>query len=280
VGVGATGAAFLLRRDKGGLGNWGREQILLPNERQNGERFGEALTMRDEWIAIGAPGRKNGDGKQTGAVELFLLTGSANSPAEYSSQLAYDAFTRFGDALALGNRTLLVGDDQYDPTTSTVVVVSLMNHRERWGFDMFHDDVFNPALEATVWGDGADRDGDGAPTILEYLMGSSPVWGLDRPTYETAVLPGVTPGSKLLRLRFRKADWPAGAEYGLEPEWSFDLKTWYPSGEGPAPGMEKTIEQVVVVSGGIIFETWIIDAYLEVSDAEPQAYLRLAAHKR
>jgi hypothetical protein len=210
---------------------------------------------------------------------LFLPAGFAHAPAEYGLLLAYDAFTRFGDTLALGNFTLLIGEDQYDPTLSSVAVVALMNHRERWEFDMFHEDVFDPALDATVWGNGADRDGDGTPTLLEYLLGFSPVWGLDRPTYEPAVLPGAAPGTELLRLRFRKARWPAGSDYTLEPEWSFDLKNWYRSGDGPLPGMEKTIEQVVFMSGGIIFETSIVDAYLEVSDTEPQAYLRLAARK-
>ncbi len=278
VAAGATGAAYLLRYDQGGPGNWGREQILLPRELQDGERFGHAVALDGEWIAVGAPGRKAMNGTPTGAVETFLLGADTTSPAETGIQLAYAGFTRFGSSLALGGNTLLVGDDMTFPGSSSVEVFALMNHRERWGYDNFNALVFEPALEATIWGDLADRDHDGLPTLLEYLMGSSPTRAEPAP-YETTVVSGMSPGLKFLRLRYRKARWPSRADYVLEPQWSFDLANWFRSGEGPTPLTVKIIEQVVS-EDGYPYDSWLIDAYLNVSAGEPRAYLRLVATKR
>lgn len=110
-------------------------------------------------------------------------------------------------------------------------------------------DLDDPALEATVWGDAADPDGDGVINLIEFATGGNPnattgmplAWHLD-------------PLSGLWRARYT-------ARAALLPdfmrlEWSNDMETWSSAG----------VEQTPV---SLQHDVEVIECSIESLDADP-----------
>ena len=65
----APGFAYIFERNAGGDGNWGQTAQLSENEVN--DSFGTAVGIRDEVVAVGAPGHSEGGLSSTGAVYIF-----------------------------------------------------------------------------------------------------------------------------------------------------------------------------------------------------------------
>ena len=104
--------------------------------------------------------------------------------------------------------------------------LELPTHYGRWLKRQFDPaDLANQALEAAVWGVGADLDGDGLSTLVEYYMRLDP----DDPDAAGAITGGfAAPG--VLELCYRKSKDP-NLTATCEAEWSEQLLTWKKSGE-------------------------------------------------
>lgn len=89
----------------------GQDLLLPANEANPGDRFGEALAIRDNWLAVGAPGKDGG----RGAVYVYERTALQTwTPRQKLVPLANQPEGRFGSAVSLiersdGQLLLMVG---------------------------------------------------------------------------------------------------------------------------------------------------------------------------
>jgi hypothetical protein len=92
-----------------------------------------------------------------------------------------------------------------------------------WRTIYFSPDVLsNPDLEATVWGDNADADGDGVTNIREYLFGTNPLSADPGDATEIQITPSGNPDTVLVTYNRRVDDWHLS--YALQT--SSDFYTW------------------------------------------------------
>lgn len=91
-----AGAVHLFRADGDG---WSEDGFLVGTGARTGDRFGSALALSGDLLAVGAPGRDE-DGSGSGAVYLFRRSGDAWQ--EETVLFAPDGSTgaRFGTSLA------------------------------------------------------------------------------------------------------------------------------------------------------------------------------------
>lgn len=72
-----VGAVYLFQKDQGGADNWGEIKRLTPNGGYiDGEKFGAAVAMGPDRVAVGVPQDSNGHGG-TGEVQVFGRNGTA-----------------------------------------------------------------------------------------------------------------------------------------------------------------------------------------------------------
>ena len=91
---------------------WQGAQQLLPGMGSDGARFGSALALSGNWLAIGSPTASSG-----GVVTLYQLVGSTWQFDRTIANPSPPQGDRFGDALALTSDRLVVGDP-FDDTQS------------------------------------------------------------------------------------------------------------------------------------------------------------------
>jgi hypothetical protein len=106
-----AGAVHVFASDATG---WSEESILVGDDGRTGDRFGSALALRGELLAVGAPGRDE-DGSWAGAVYLYQRDGPGWR--EVASLFAPDAASgsRFGTSVAfLDDERLAVGASGHD----------------------------------------------------------------------------------------------------------------------------------------------------------------------
>lgn len=129
-----------------------------------------------------------------------------------------------------------------------IVATSEHHTIDAWQGGFFSaEDRANPALEATVWGDNADPDGDGLPNLLEFALNLSPVvndsGGVLAPYLRS------DGGTERLALTVSRR---LGTDVTLELEASSDLVTWETIG-GPAStsaaGTTATFEDTTALGG-------------------------------
>lgn len=127
-----TGAAYVFRLIDGA---WVEEQKLFADDGVTLDRFGEAAAIDGEWIAIGAPFRRD-DTIRGGAVYLFRLGDSGWHQAAKlrAPNPAHDDL--FGSELALDGDRLVVGanlDDELGTNAGAVYVYRL--DFDQWGLE-------------------------------------------------------------------------------------------------------------------------------------------------
>lgn len=110
-GGGNQGRVFVYERDLGGPGNWGRRQVLVPADIENEDRFGTAVAISGNLLAVGAPQwdrPATSTSSNDGAVYLFRRDPTTGFWIEW--RLLTDATSsgsRLGDQVALDGSTLL-----------------------------------------------------------------------------------------------------------------------------------------------------------------------------
>ena len=95
----------------------------------------------------------------------------------------------------------------------------------RWRAQYFSAaDLANPALEATLWGDGADPDGDGFRNNAEFTMGSGPRNSASRPVQIATLFTDPASSQTYLRMTCSLREGIAALSYTAKG--SDDLATW------------------------------------------------------
>lgn len=108
----AQGSAYVLERNQGGANKWGLVKILLASGGAANDRFGSAVTISGDKIAVGAPLGDVDANPNQGAVYLFERNaGGANNWGEIKKLTAADgaAQEEFGNALDISGSTIVVG---------------------------------------------------------------------------------------------------------------------------------------------------------------------------
>jgi len=121
VGAEGADAAYLYRRNHGGIDNWGEAAILTSSDGQPFDSFGYAVSLDGEFAAVGAT---DADGAVTdsGAVYLFQRNiGGADNWGEMIKLQASDGALDdgFGHAVAISGHRLWCGAPYDDDVTAS-----------------------------------------------------------------------------------------------------------------------------------------------------------------
>ena len=106
------GSVYLFSRNQGGADNWGQVTAVTASDAAAGDHFGAALSLGPDALVVGAPLDDGIAGVDQGAVYLYYRnSGGSDAWGEHLKVTASGgaASARFGSAVALNQRTLLVG---------------------------------------------------------------------------------------------------------------------------------------------------------------------------
>ena len=134
AGVPRAGVVCLFERSVGGHGaghgdghgaSWRHRMTLHAPDPMTGQRFGEAVALHGGTLVVGAPGQRVAGQTAVGAAHVFELTpGPALEGPTWAHSLAFQpagdddrvAWSRLGEAVAVGGETVVVGAPGADPT--------------------------------------------------------------------------------------------------------------------------------------------------------------------
>lgn len=122
------------------------------------------------------------------------------------------------------------------------------------------DELENPILEATVWGDLADPDGDGLPNLLEYAIGTDPRAPGAAPA--ALVVDDTEPSARRLMLTYTRQKRASAAGLVYRVEWSDTL--------APDSWSELTVEETIASTSDT---TETVNASVPANS--PRRFLRL-----
>ena len=115
------------RRQEGGADNWGEWMRIAPTNLPGSSRFGYAVALQGDLLAVGAPG--------AGAVFLFQRHhGGSNAWGEilrWSPSGAGANGADFGWSVALSDSTLIVGAPKFNGNTATTGCEGRVFHFQR-----------------------------------------------------------------------------------------------------------------------------------------------------
>ena len=106
-----AGAAYVLGRNQGGVGNWGEVKKLIASDAQAGDQFGISVAVSGNTAVVGAR-REAAGGLGAGAAYVFQRDqGGADNWGELKKLTAPDAEAGddFGVSVAVGGDTVVVG---------------------------------------------------------------------------------------------------------------------------------------------------------------------------
>lgn len=97
---------------------WTKRQTLRPStlsgqlDEKGSGTFGAALAISDDWLAIGAPGRKNDAeaADEAGAIYLYKRTQNAREPWALQQTILGERGGRLGTSLAINDKVLVAGE--------------------------------------------------------------------------------------------------------------------------------------------------------------------------
>jgi len=107
----ASGAAYVFERDLGAPGAWGLSRVLLPDDAEQGDEFGEAVALSGDTLVVGAT-RDDDVGHDSGSAYVFERDlGGLDAWGQIAKLTASDgtAIARFGTPVALAGDTVIVG---------------------------------------------------------------------------------------------------------------------------------------------------------------------------
>jgi len=121
VGAPYADAAYLYRRNHGGIDNWGEAAILTASDGQAFDRFGYAVSLDAEFAAVGAT-KGSGVVAESGAVYLYQRNiGGADNWGEAIKLQAADGAEddAFGHSVAISGHRLWCGAPYDDDVTAS-----------------------------------------------------------------------------------------------------------------------------------------------------------------
>lgn len=116
-GISNVGVVYLFDRDEGGVNNWGEIRRLQAADPVANSRFGRALAISGDRIAVGCPDLAVDGQSRKGAVYLFERNaGGDNNWGQAGKISPADGLRNdyFGRALALDRDLLIVGSNEHD----------------------------------------------------------------------------------------------------------------------------------------------------------------------
>ncbi|MFT4546628.1 MAG: hypothetical protein ACI9MB_000571, partial [Verrucomicrobiales bacterium] len=174
----------------------GSEIEALPFVGFGKEPIGEAICFSadgDGYYTVGE--------KPNASIEL---------PLYYYPRLPPDAAPRF---------SVTVSDGDLSDGPHEALIILADSPKDAWRQSHFApEELGNPDLESSLWGDLADPDSDGGSNLVEYALGTDPRRA------DTADNPRVTaaPGSLTLLYEMDTAK----TDISLQPQLSSDLRSW------------------------------------------------------
>ncbi len=180
-----TGTVYVFTRNQGGADTWGQIRIVRPDDGQTNDRFGSAVSLNGDTLAVGAPGEDGGAGDPTadaGAAYVFARNqGGADNWGLVRTLHAADMQVgdRFGSAIGLNGDTLAVGAPGEDggagnPTTDAGAAYVFA--RNQGGADAWGEvrRLHAPDLQANDWfGTAVSLDGDTLAVSAPYEDGGA-----------------------------------------------------------------------------------------------------------
>ncbi len=191
------GSAYVFARDQGTPGAWGLVKQLQPWDGETDDRFGSAVSISGDIIAVGVPGDdENGYG--SGSVSVFHRDqGGVDAWGQVAEIVPLDGASGdgFGNAVSLSSDTLIVGavgdDDNGYAAGAAYVFGRNQGGTDAWGqvakltaSDGAEDDRFG--TEVALCGDivvvGAFADDDngvtsGSAYVFDRSQGGANQWG-------------------------------------------------------------------------------------------------------
>jgi PKD repeat protein/uncharacterized membrane protein len=120
-----SGSAYIFYRDQGGTDNWGQVRKILPDDGGVDDRFGSALTVREDTIVVASPWHDTGGSLDQGAAYVFYrYQDGGDRWGQAAKVYASDGASedQFGYAVTISGDTLVVGaryDDDYGDSSGS-----------------------------------------------------------------------------------------------------------------------------------------------------------------
>ncbi|MCB0170160.1 MAG: choice-of-anchor D domain-containing protein, partial [Anaerolineae bacterium] len=122
------GLVYIFERNQGGADQWGYVTEFNAADTGSGDRFGEAISISDDTVVVGAIGTSTPGIGSAGAAYVFMRNqGGTNQWGQVQRLIASDAAQSdwFGDAVAISGDTVIVGahqDDDFGTRTGSAYI--------------------------------------------------------------------------------------------------------------------------------------------------------------
>ena len=157
-GEAGGGAVYIYGRNEGGAENWGLVKRLVSEDAAEGDRFGGAVALSEDLLAVGATGDDDinpsvapGTTKLDASGSVYLFERDSGGPNEWGQVAKLVAsngeiFENFGFSVSLSGNLLAVGS-----WTEEVVVGSGETQTQRIGVDSGSSYVFERNPDTGAW---------------------------------------------------------------------------------------------------------------------------------
>lgn len=170
-GAGGVGAAYVFMRLGAGSSPWVQVQKLTASDGWLGDRFGRAVAVEGDVLAVGAPLADRGTSDNAGAVYVFQYNGMAWSQRRKLGASDRNDGDEFGSSLAVTMSQVFVGA----PKANTDLIV-YVDAGAVYVFDRSND--IWPATESAkleaAWPDSGDHFGEDLGWGEDWLLVGAP----------------------------------------------------------------------------------------------------------
>jgi hypothetical protein len=275
-----SGAAWIFRDLGGDATNWLNVTKLTVGDTESPAihanlRFGSAVAIKGDQVAIGARNYDEAALTNIGAVYLFgenhgLVRGWGLMKKLVAHGVTSGAL--MGSSVAMTRDFIIAGAPEADQGAQIdagyfFVFGQSGTAYETWARSVFGDAaVNNPALKDTIWGPNADSDRDGLPNSLEAFMALDP----KSPNANSAIMTIHRDATDGLVFRFRQGKNSHGTIGRVT--WSRDLAEWR--------GGESNVHDDILITTRVHRDEpdhFIIEARISPSQLldEPRMFMRL-----
>jgi len=182
-----TGAAYIFKRNQGGVANWGQVKRLTASDATGGDAFGSSVATNGDTVVVGAYTKNS----NTGAAYIFERNqGGAESWGQVQKLTASDAaiFGFFGYSVSINGNTAVVGSYGKLPGAAYIFErnqggagnwgqVQRLTANDGVGGDQFGISVAISNDTVAVGANHGNRGTSGAVYIFERNQGGVANWG-------------------------------------------------------------------------------------------------------